>query len=214
MPLIQVTLQAKINVSALHRCIWRGTTEHICTNTNSSFRINDRSTNAKTYLWATLEIAFWNRKNYLWEEKWFTEPWNCLFSTQLLFESRNLMVLEKEMEIRSLKSSEVLCCSCPTICGTLCLTQILNKVLNVTIQKLILYFSIMSRDNTDFGKLTMYTYMTFPGTHFTASGTHFVASAILIKAECDQHSFCKYYVTTSLCLCTDVTLIPHLTNST
>ena len=158
MPLIQVTLQAKINVSALHRCVWRGTTEHICTNTNSSFRINDRSTNAKTYLWATLEIAFWNRKNYLWEEKWFTEPWNCLFSTQLLFESRNLVVLEKEMEIRSLKSSEVLCCSCPTICGTLCLTQILNKVLNVTIQKLILYFSIMSRDNTDFGK-TDYVYV-------------------------------------------------------
>lgn len=158
MPLIQVTLQAKINVSALHRCVWRGTTEHICTNTNSSFRINDRSTNAKTYLWATLEIAFWNRKNYLWEEKWFTEPWNCLFSPQLLFESRNLVVLEKEMEIRSLKSSEVLCCSCPTICGTLCLTQILNKVLNVTIQKLILYFSIMSRDNTDFGK-TDYVYV-------------------------------------------------------
>ena len=48
--------------------------------------------------------------------------------------------------------------SCPTICGTLCLTQILNKVLNVTIQKLILYFSIMSRDNTDFGK-TDYVYV-------------------------------------------------------
>lgn len=85
-------------------------------------------------------------------------------------------------------------------CGILCLTQIFDIVLNVTIQKLILHFSIMSRENTDFGKLelTRYTYMTFSGTRFTASGTHFVASAILFKAECDQHSCCKYYVKISV----------------
>lgn len=112
----------------------------------------------------------------------------------------NLVVLKKEVKIHSLKHSEVLCSSSPTISGILCLTQIFDIVLNVTIQKLILYFSIMSRENTDFGKLelTRYMYMTFSGTHFTASGTHFVASAILFKAECDQHSFCKYYVKISV----------------
>lgn len=75
----------------------------------------------------------------------------------------NLMVLEKQIEIYHLKSSQVLCSSYQTTCGTIWLIQVLSRVLNVTIQKLILYFSVMLREDIDFGKhkLTRYTYMSF-----------------------------------------------------
>lgn len=120
----------------------------------------------------------------------------------------NLMVLEKQIEIYHLKSSRVLCSSCQTTCGTIWLIQVLRRVLNVTIQKLILYFSVMLREDIDFGKhkLTRYTYMSFSGTHFTASAT-------LSKTECNQPSLCKYYVKISPCLCVDMILTLHLTNN-
>lgn len=134
-----------------------------------------------------------------------------LFSTQLLFESHGI---RRKMDLHPRKSSQVLCSSCQTIRCTVCLIQMLNRVLNVTIQKLILYWSVMLREDTNFGKhkLSRYTYMSFSGTHFTTSGTHFTASATLLETECDQPSLCKYYVKTYPCLCTDMILTLHLTN--
>lgn len=128
----------------------------------------------------------------------------------------NLMVLEKQMEVHPLKSSQVLCSSCQTTCGTICLIQMLNRVLNVTIQKLILYLSVMLREDTNFGKhkLTRYIYMSFSGTHCTIPGTHFTAPATLLETERDQPCLCKYYVKTSPCLCADMILTLHLTNNT
>lgn len=108
-----------------------------------------------------------------------------------------------------------LCSSCPTSCGTTCLTQIFDTVLNVTIEKLILYLSIMWREGTDRSRLelTGYTDVSRSGTRCAASGTHCTASATLLQTG-RSALFCKYYGKTSLCLYTDMSLMLCLAGNT
>lgn len=184
MLLARVTLQAKINALFLHRYTCRGNTGCTHTNTDRSFKIHEKVPMPKD-----VYELHWKRlskmaKKYLWEGRWFNEPWNCLFSTQFLFESHSIGKRNRDPSFKILTGSfSQLCSSCPASCGTTSLTQIFTTVLNVTAQKLLLYLSIMWREDTDLSRLepTRCTDVSLSGTRRTASGTPCTASAALLK---------------------------------